>query len=55
MSFASSSKLSTETLGRGLRVLDRGMSGLSGVKQELQDDEEQELQKQIQEHILEKV
>lgn len=50
MSFASS-KLSTETLGRGLGLLDRGMSALDGmVKQELDDDdEEKELQRQIEE------
>ena len=52
MSFASS-KLSTETLGRGLGLLDRGMSALDGmVKQELDDDdEEKELQRQIEEPL----
>lgn len=52
MSFASSNQ-STETLGRGLELLDRGMSALNdGVKQELDDPEEIQLRKDIEEPFL---
>ena len=53
MSFASSNQ-STETLGRGLELLDRGMSALNdGVKQELDDPEEIQLRKDIEEPFFE--
>ena len=53
MSFASS-KNSTETLGRGLKLLDRSMTAMVGVKPELHDEEEARLEAEIQDPNAEK-
>ena len=47
MSFASS-KNSTETLGRGLKLLDRGMTAMVRVKPEVHDEEEERLVAEMQ-------
>ena len=51
MSFASS-KNSTETLGRGLKLLDRGMTAMVRVKPEVHDEEEERLVAEIQDPLM---
>ena len=48
MSGAKGGPKSTDTLGRGLGLLDRGMSGVLGLVKDEQDEEEERMERELQ-------